>query len=164
MTATDPERDPLTYAAYFLQFGMTFDPATRTFSWTPPAGTALHTYYVRFQVGTPSGGTDAIIAAMYVCTSPGPNRATLAEGATATGPNPTRGCFVLATPHVRGTEAALFLYDLTGRRIAAIRGPSGTHLEWDGKDANGASVPPGVYFYRLEVARLRQNGTITVVR
>ncbi|MGH3053861.1 MAG: hypothetical protein ACRDL7_02665, partial [Gaiellaceae bacterium] len=38
-TASDPEADPLTYSAYFLQQGMTFSPSTQTFSWTPPSGT-----------------------------------------------------------------------------------------------------------------------------
>ena len=43
ISATDADGDGLTYSASDLPSGATFDPATRTFSWTPakthPAGT-----------------------------------------------------------------------------------------------------------------------------
>ncbi len=164
VSASDPENDPLTYAAYFLQLGMQFSPTTRTFTWFPPGGTAGHTYYVRFQVGTPSGGTDAIILAIYV------DSALRARGARdegesfVVGPNPTRGHFVLSTPYVRGATAGLSLHDVGGRKIATIRGRAGARLEWDGRDASGALVPPGVYLYRMEVAQLRRQGAVTVLR
>ncbi len=35
ISATDPDGDPLTYSASNLPSGASFDPATRTFSWTP---------------------------------------------------------------------------------------------------------------------------------
>jgi hypothetical protein len=35
VTATDPDGDPLTYSATGLPTGATFDPATKTFTWTP---------------------------------------------------------------------------------------------------------------------------------
>jgi protocatechuate 3,4-dioxygenase beta subunit len=48
VSATDPDGDPLTYSAANLPSGATFDPAARTFSWTPnQAGSYSN---VRFQV------------------------------------------------------------------------------------------------------------------
>jgi hypothetical protein len=40
ISATDPDGDPLTYSASGLPSGASFDPATRTFSWTPTSGQA----------------------------------------------------------------------------------------------------------------------------
>jgi len=49
ITATDPDNDPLTYSTGILPGGATFDPATRTFSWTPADGQA-GLYTVHFEV------------------------------------------------------------------------------------------------------------------
>jgi hypothetical protein len=164
VAAKDTESDAITYVAYFLQLGMTFVRATHTFSWTPPAGTANHAYFVRFQVGTLSGGTDAIIAVILVQPSLSPNRASIMDGPLKIGPSPTSGHFALATPRIAEVNAELTIFDVTGRRLASLRGPSGEPLEWDGRTASGALVPPGVYLYRLEVLRQGRTGTFTVVR
>jgi len=68
VNASDPEAEPLTYVAYFMRtdLGMTFTPATRTFSWNAPIGASDSTYYVRLQVTTPSGGTDYAILKILV--------------------------------------------------------------------------------------------------
>ena len=100
LSATDPESDPLTYSADFLTGGMSFDPATQTLTYqvgqTCPSGTA----YVRFRVTTPSGGTDALIAACNFGGggSPRSSPSTSAEavgGEKGPGPNPTNGRFVV---------------------------------------------------------------------
>ena len=48
----------------------------------------------------------------------------------------------------------LKVYDLAGRRIRVLadeQRPAGTHaLEWDGNDAAGRAVGPGIYFVRFE--------------
>src|SRR5206468_6833039 len=78
VTATDPEGDSLSYDAYFLRLGMTFDRATRTFSWTPPMLALGKTFKVKFIVTTASGGTDVIIdklAAQPCCLPPLPESA-----------------------------------------------------------------------------------------
>jgi len=49
ISATDPNSDPLTYSASDLPAGASFDPATRTFSWTPQAS-QVGTYSVTFAV------------------------------------------------------------------------------------------------------------------
>ena len=50
ISATDPDGDPLTYSASNLPTGASFNPATRTFSWTPTSGQAGTYSNVRFEV------------------------------------------------------------------------------------------------------------------
>ncbi|HET9325763.1 MAG TPA: T9SS type A sorting domain-containing protein [Candidatus Eisenbacteria bacterium] len=80
--ATDPEGDPLTFKAYFLRadLGMSFSPSSQTLSWTPPDTVdLLHSYDVRFQVETQSGGVDYAIAKIWVATGGGGGCPTLAS-------------------------------------------------------------------------------------
>ena len=54
----------------------------------------------------------------------------------------------------RPSRVELVLFDLGGRRVAAVEAvqPVGNHrLSWDGRDGDGALVPPGTYIYRLRV-------------
>ena len=48
-----------------------------------------------------------------------------------------------------GTPFTLVVYNLAGRRIAAVdAGPVGNgrpHIEWDGAGEDGLLVPPGIY-------------------
>jgi PKD repeat protein len=46
ISASDPDGDSLTYSADNLPTGATFDPATRTFSWTPDYGQASSYIYM----------------------------------------------------------------------------------------------------------------------
>jgi flagellar hook assembly protein FlgD len=59
--------------------------------------------------------------------------------------------FTLAVPR----RARLDLYDLSGRRVRAllnVEAPIGeTRVRWDGTEENGARVPAGVYFARLDL-------------
>lgn len=50
VSATDPDGDTLTYSASNLPQGATFNPATRTFSWTPTGDQAGVYSDIRFQV------------------------------------------------------------------------------------------------------------------
>jgi len=173
VTATDSESDPITCAAFFLQDGMSFDPATCTLAWVPsaPVGTK---FYVKFQASTntwpkASGGTDAILAEFTV-TAPGllsagrvgPEEASTVK--SADGANPTRGRFTLTTPFAPGVTANVAIFDLSGRRLAVLKGPSGSPLVWEGRDDGGSLVPTGVYLYRMEAGRYRYEGKIVVVR
>ena len=164
VTRTDPENDPVTCNAYFLQDGMSFDPATCTLSWTPtaPVGTQFH---VKLQVTTPSGGTDAVIAVLTVAPSLTPTRLAAEERAVEErGPNPTTGPFVVPAPHVLGARARMTVFDVRGRRVAVVEGASGSRLVWDGTDEKGKLVGAGVYLYRLDVGKTRDQGRIVVVR
>ncbi len=56
------------------------------------------------------------------------------------------------------------IYDTDGARVADMAtGPApGLSLAWDGRDANGASVPGGVYIYQITVGGRRATGTVVV--
>jgi flagellar hook assembly protein FlgD len=48
----------------------------------------------------------------------------------------------------------LEIFDVTGRRVGVIRQNASlgeNSAVWDGKDAGGCQVSPGVYFYRMTV-------------
>jgi hypothetical protein len=77
-------------------------------------------------------------------------RADAARRPTA-GPNPFRDQVAFRFPAGFGS-AELAVYDAAGRRLRAwaVRGPGDVPLTWDGRDARGRRVEPGVYFYRAE--------------
>jgi Tol biopolymer transport system component len=164
VTASDPEGDPITYAAYFLQLGMTFD-SSHTFSWTPPHGAANHAYYVRFQTNTLSGGCDFVTAKLIVQPVIPPGQyAARPAGARATGPNPTRGTVSFVTPFLQGATATVRIFDASGRVVATLQGPSGAQLLWRGRDSQGAAMPSGVYFYSLDLRGAHTQGRVVLVR
>ena len=164
MVSTDPEGDPITCGALFLQDGMSFNPATCTLAWTP-SGPVGKTFYVKFRATTPSGGTDAVIGAFTVVSSLGPSAlAPATHGEEPLGPNPTRAQFAILAPTADGVRARLSIFDVRGRRVTVVEGPSGSRLVWEGRDAVGNVVGAGIYLYRLEVGKLRQQGRVVVVR
>ncbi|MFC1799583.1 FlgD immunoglobulin-like domain containing protein [Candidatus Eisenbacteria bacterium] len=59
-------------------------------------------------------------------------------------------------------HAKMAVYDVTGRELRCLidgLAPAGNHtITWDGRDESGATVSPGVYFYRLNT------GTFQMVR
>ena len=61
----------------------------------------------------------------------------------------------------------LEVFDLLGRRIVTVedRGPDvGTHvLHWDGKDASGQNVRPGLYLLRVKMNGLERSRTVVVL-
>jgi hypothetical protein len=108
-----------------------------------------------------TGGTGAPVDA-----SPGDAAAAAPLGA---GPNPfasaTRVAFRIKLPG----QVWLDVYDTAGRlvrRVAAGTGlPPGEHaLAWDGRDAAGATLPPGVYLYRLRGPGLDSSGKLVRAR
>ncbi len=84
-------------------------------------------------------------------------------------PNPmtvsTRIAMVLPAS---GTQrATLGMFDASGRRLRTWSGgfsPGLNEVEWDGTDDQGRAVRAGVYFYRLELAGMRESGRIALVR
>lgn len=83
-------------------------------------------------------------------------------------PNPTSGGTLIAWTQDRTEHADLRVFDLFGREIATIvSGPmtEGRHaLRWDGADASGRKVAPGVYRYRLRTPSFSESRTLVVVR
>jgi hypothetical protein len=83
------------------------------------------------------------------------------------GPNPTAAGITL---RYMVTDAAfdLAVYDISGRRVAAL-GPAaataGWHsLRWDGCDAAGGRVAPGLYFVVLRTASVTETRKLVVLR
>lgn len=85
-------------------------------------------------------------------------RLPLASGLSQNVPNPfgrsTQIAFQLAAAGTGGlVPVSLDVYDVSGRRVSSLVSgelePGRHEVEWDGRDANGARVASGVYFYRL---------------
>jgi putative Ig domain-containing protein/WD40 repeat protein len=161
ISASDPESNPLAYAAAPLTNGMTFNSTTRTFSWTPPVGSE-GVYYVRFTASDSSGGADW--EAIHIYVTPLPGRPLLGPLAMIGGGNPSSSGFSIATPHLAGADAELLVYNVAGRCIARCIGPSGKTLKWNGVESSGRQAAPGVYFYSLRVKDVLQEGRWIVVR
>jgi hypothetical protein len=72
---------------------------------------------------------------------------------------------------LEGTEVAVDVHDLSGRRLRRLppvsHGAGVTEIRWDGRDAAGELLPPGLYVFRLEIGSDRaggeQIGTIALV-
>jgi hypothetical protein len=71
-------------------------------------------------------------------------------------------------PGGSSADSEVAVYDVAGRRIAVIEQgnfvPGIRQARWDGRGANGALVPSGVYFVRAVTGESRQTQKITVVR
>ncbi len=73
------------------------------------------------------------------------------EMAISVSPNPFNSRCIIRTP---GYSSAIDIFDLSGRVVNSLEcGVSGERL-WDGRTANGAELPSGVYF-----AKIRANNT-----
>lgn len=70
ISATDVDQDSLTYSASSLPLGATFNPATRTFNWTPAYNQA-GSDSVRFTVSDGKGKTDSETITITVADVPG---------------------------------------------------------------------------------------------
>ena len=83
-------------------------------------------------------------------------------------PNPTSEGTLIAWSLDRGETVDLRVFDLFGREVAVLaRGPmtEGRHaLRWDGTDADGRRVAPGVYRYRLRTPSFSESRAVIVVR
>jgi hypothetical protein len=88
-------------------------------------------------------------------TTAAPIAASLAPLALAAHPNPSRGAVRIEFSKVPPTAAHLDVYDLGGRRVRALVRATGPTSTWNGLDEFGRTVPPGVYFIRLEVGEER---------
>jgi flagellar hook assembly protein FlgD len=69
-------------------------------------------------------------------------------------PNPSRGAADVRFTLPQASDVQLGIYDIAGRRVRNLVAgafAAGTHAaRWDGHDASGARVRPGVYFVRLQ--------------
>jgi hypothetical protein len=77
-----------------------------------------------------------------------------AGGATASAPNPFGSETIVRYSITSPGRVTLRIYDIAGRPVRTLidgwRESNYYEVSWDGRDASGAAVSPGVYFYRLE--------------
>jgi hypothetical protein len=167
---SDPEDDPLTWHAYLLEPGMSFDAPSHTLSWTPPDSMLGRSVNVRFLVTTESGGCDYAIARIHVADAADVADAGRASrfGFASIGPNPLRTRATIAYTLPALARVRLEVFDVSGRRVrllADAERPAGTHaVEWDGRDARGRRVAAGIYVCRLSAGASRAESKIVVVR
>ena len=83
-------------------------------------------------------------------------------------PNPVRGRAPVQLATDRGGWLKLAVYDAAGRlidNIAETRVEAGVYpYTWNGRDASGREVSPGVYFLRATVGNAAANAKVVVVR
>jgi hypothetical protein len=113
------------------------------------AGLARGEVALFLNVGPPTGVPDAqparTLAALRAHPNPAPSR-TRIEGLTADG-------------------GPLEIHDATGRAVRTLpRQGQATEVLWDGRDAAGRPVAPGVYFVRQESAAGPRTGRVVVLR
>jgi FlgD Ig-like domain len=81
-------------------------------------------------------------------------------------PNPFTSRVAIEFHVATGTQAALEVFDVSGRRLAELsRGmvASGRHLvEWDGRDATGNRLQAGVYLVELRAGSTRSSRKIVL--
>jgi len=76
-------------------------------------------------------------------------------------PNPFRSRVTFAVPS-NVDQQAVSIRDAAGRHVRTIAAPDGARLTWDGRDATGVPLPPGVYF--CELASKRSKTSVRLVR
>jgi hypothetical protein len=81
-------------------------------------------------------------------------------------PNPAFGAARIAASLPPGTQAAVTIHDVAGRRLRRLGVAAGgsTWLDWDGRDDSGKLVPAGVYFVHLEYGARRLTQKLVLQR
>jgi hypothetical protein len=84
------------------------------------------------------------------------------------GPNPFESDIEISYHLPRSGRVLLRVYSIRGRLMRCLVGdtkPGGTHsVCWDGLDASGEPLPPGIYFCRLDVPGASVMGKIILIR
>ena len=105
------------------------------------------------------GNADTTLASDTLTIMAGASVAPIASAAPAfrleaARPNPFRPATELVFSLAAEGEARLDVYDVRGARVSTLvsgRQAAGEHRAvWDGRGRDGAALPPGVYFARLE--------------
>lgn len=82
-------------------------------------------------------------------------------------PNPATGAATIAYSIDAPAAGRLDVFDVTGRKVrtlAAGRLERAGRLAWDGRGADGAAVPAGVYFVRLKTADRSEASKLVLLR
>jgi hypothetical protein len=85
--------------------------------------------------------------------------------AASAAPNPFRESvrFQFADPDDAAGAPVVSIHDVRGRTLRRLDAAGGD-LVWDGRDAKGAPVPAGVYFYRIVQGAAEATGRMVRLR
>ena len=103
---------------------------------------------------------------VYAVAEPGPAW----PGSVSLGawPSPARHSAVIHFSLPARAVVRLAVYDVTGTLVSELLSeerPAGYHaVTWDGRDARGAPVPSGAYFYRLAAGEQARTGRLQLAR
>ena len=82
----------------------------------------------------------------------------LASGLAQCTPNPFRASTIVPYSIGRDGHVLVSVYDVRGRRVRTlvdeVQRADTYHVEWDGRNDSGELVSSGVYFYRLQSAKI----------
>ncbi|MBZ0141978.1 MAG: choice-of-anchor B family protein [Rhodocyclaceae bacterium] len=114
-------------------------------------------------------GLDDVRITTPATEAPLASAATAAFGLRTTGPNPFRARTTLEFDLPAPGAASLEVFDIAGRRVATLldgtRLAAGRHrASWDGRDAAGALVSPGIYFVQVVSGQGADSRKVTFVR
>jgi hypothetical protein len=149
---------------------MSFDASIHKLYLAPSVGLAGKTFYVVILVTTASGGTDKVIANIQVTNGGSGSPPLNAVGAMAVhgfiaGPNPmTSGMWTVRFAPSFPSPRTIFIYDITGRRVASLGSTRTARILWEGKDDATRPLPNGVYWYRIEAGPRREQGRLVMVQ
>ena len=83
-------------------------------------------------------------------------------------PNPTRGPLLITLELPRSSQVTATVHDVLGRQVRTLadgfRDSGVLGIVWDGRNAAGRSVAPGLYMVRLDVAGERFTRRVVVAR
>ncbi len=83
-------------------------------------------------------------------------------------PNPFSRATSILYSTERTSHVKLTIYDLSGRVVATLLDETrtrGAHrIGWNGVDSRGETVPPGVYFSRLETSGVTESAKLIILR
>ena len=114
-------------------------------------------YHADIAISSNAGGPVVVPAAVTVVFDPTGVETTPAALALAQNhPNPFNPKTTISFALPAAGAVRLSVFDVSGRRVAtlidAVQPAGQHHVIWDGRDAAGANLSSGVYFYRLEAA------------
>ena len=149
----------VTLGSFLYTSGAMFDFSTIVMNgdgWSQLIITGLNDAGVVVGYGTVNGATKGFIAEPSAAAGVTSPRTALTSAMTAARPNPFRGAAEIAfnlSTRAATAPSRLEIFDTEGRRITTLaRGGlvAGAHTaRWDGREANGAKAPGGLYFARL---------------
>jgi hypothetical protein len=124
------------------------------------AGLPDGVYRADIAIASNAGGLVTVPATVTVLFDPtGVETAPAALALAQNHPNPFNPKTTISFALPSAGTVRLAVFDVSGRRVTTLLDgaqPAGAHhVVWDGRDATGASLSSGVYFYRLEAAGAR---------